>query len=747
MIISTFVFLVKLFLVSSTIYTNLSDDYYGKGSQTLPYSDLEEALNDNYNKETTYFINNDNVISNTVISVPQTFMAQTNITNIGLSEVIIGIYALMDIQNTFNFQNISIVLNNYFFQISGNLFFANLNITTAFIESQSVQALFEMFETGSLSFQNVSFYDFPNVCQKAVITMNQSAKLEIKNSVFFDINVSEAKFLIAIDSFVNIENSSFKNFGSDTFSALFDLTDSEFNFTNSQFIMGIFPMLFNIKLENPSTTYEISISNSTFYNISYSSENLGLSLIQIESNPFSNIHLENLFFSEITLNSSIIMISNGQFEIDIINVTLFRTTCQIGISIIASLSLYLVNSSFLSNNFLNDTSVDGTLLTFLDVQEKTLDHLFIFDSVSYLTTPGIKILSPMNLFSFSTTVINNSYFQNLTTYFAQENEVGVVFYISSDKENITLENCNFLNNLILPMLDAIDQLGDPCMRVMGAELNLTINQTIFKNNQAIFSSTCIFFHGLDLTINSSDFEVNINVLQPRGRDDIRAIGHGAIYTLGAKLTVNNSMFLQNMNYYGGTFFIDADPDRANVAVNIQNSVFNDNFALTFGGCIYLNTGLTYFISNFSNLIFFRNWAVYNAGGIQIGFTSVAGSTSFESCIFIENWSDFGPALFFESKASDHYVSNCKFFNNTSSFAARDNIRFKRSSTSLDGGSGGAVGAFVFDGLTSAYMYFENNTFIDNKAANKGGAIGSIGGVVMNKNSVFFRTALDIMPML
>ena len=168
-------------------------------------------------KETNYFTNNDNAISTTLISLPQTFMAQTNITNIGLSEVTIRIYALMDIQNTFNFQNVSIVLNNSFFQISGNLFFSNLNITTALNESQSVQTLFEMLETSSLSFQNVSFYDFPNVCQKAVITMNQSAKFEIKNSVFFDINVSEAKFLIAIDSFVNLENSSFKNFGSDTF--------------------------------------------------------------------------------------------------------------------------------------------------------------------------------------------------------------------------------------------------------------------------------------------------------------------------------------------------------------------------------------------------------------------------------------------------------------------------------------------------------------------------------------------------
>jgi len=285
-------------LVSSTIYTNLSDDYTGIGSQTLPYSDLEKALNDNYNKETTYYINNDNVISTTVISLPQTFNAQTNITNIGLSEVLIGIYALMDIQNTFNFQKISILLNNSFFQISGNLIFSNLKLTTAFNESQSVETLFVLLEASKLSFYNVSFYDFPNVCQKAVITMNQSAKLQIKNTVFIDINVSKTKFLIAIDSFVNIENSSFKNFGSDTFSALFDLTDSEFNFTNSQFIMGIFPMLFNIKLENPSTTYEISISNSTFYNISYSSENLGLSLIQIESNPFSTFNLKICFFQK-----------------------------------------------------------------------------------------------------------------------------------------------------------------------------------------------------------------------------------------------------------------------------------------------------------------------------------------------------------------------------------------------------------------------------------------------------------------
>ena len=194
-----------------------------------------------------------------------------------------------------------------------------------------------------------------------------------------------------------------------------------------------------------------------------------------------------------------------------------------------------------------------------------------------------------------------------------------------------------------------------------------------------------------------------------------------------------------MNYFGGNIYVDGNLLRYNSIVRIDNSVFIDNYAHTFGGALYIANGFKYLTANLSNLLFYRNWGNYNGGGVQVQFSSKAASASFSYLNFIENWADFGPAINFESQISSYYIFNSQFLNNTASFQPRD-ITKLTFAFPVNGASGGAISSIVKAGFTNLFIYSENNVFIDNNAYAKGGVWVTIGGIYEVRNSLFLRNS-------
>ena len=160
------------------------------------------------------------------------------------------------------------------------------------------------------------------------------------------------------------------------------------------------------------------------------------------------------------------------------------------------------------------------------------------------------------------TIIKNSIFSRNRIYYSNNYQTGAALYISSQNEDIFLENTNFIENSLCPAseIDWVQSIGGACLRTSGNNVNLIVNYSIFKGNNAIFDSTCIEFYGNNLTVNSSLFQENTNLIIPIAKYGPNIFGYGAIFTICQNIIIDFSFFIENMNYFGGTFFIDGSPE-------------------------------------------------------------------------------------------------------------------------------------------------------------------------------------------
>ena len=232
--------------------------------------------------------------------------------------------------------------------------------------------------------------------------------------------------------------------------------------------------------------------------------------------------------------------------------------------------------------------------------------------------------------------------------------------------------------------------------------SITINNYDFINNTAGYSGGAIYVGegSGNCVVKNSYFEANEVTGEP---------GHGgAIEWYAKEGTIDNSEFVNNKAYKGGAVFV------GQVAgdINITNSVFTNNTALTHGGAIDANASSVIM----KNSEFYNNTAEYG-GAVYVG--GAGEHNSVEYCLFIgNNATENGGAI-------DWAASNGNVLESTFEYNHAKN--------------GGAV---YVGGLAEQGSVI-NSTFNHNSADEKGGAVTWNATIGKLSGSTFFNNSAQL----
>ena len=745
------IILFKFFLFFETAkgQTIIASDYDHILTETN-FSTLEQALIINFNQERIYFLlpfgyeNKYEIINAKKLSNKTAFIGKA------LNQsILLVIYETIIIENLVNFTNLQIncqIKSNSLFLIQGtgnliieNCFFTKIVSTSNFsifqvMKSSSItlvscffcnidnENLTQFFLTDHLSFINLINSDFGNITIDFTQFLVSTGSAVFMNHInFFDLLLKQNNFVYEIKPFIQVQNCYFN---------LLYCNVYESNF--------IFPFIkvynlddvFKGNIQDDSNLFQTTINNCNFLLINEIN-----TFIEIYENSISSFKIENITISEV--------ISGGFIEIYYTNYTLmnnlnfFKSSTNNHITIIDCNSLEMANISCLLNS-LKSLYLESNFMYLENVLNKVLYHIVMINCFSYMTTPGIKIISISKEIKYYT-IINCSFFYNNSMFYSDNNEIGTILYIDGNEE-IFILNSNFQANIISPITAMAAQIGGPCIRSSGVNLLLRIIDSIFKHNKAVFDSNCLQFDGYLLLINNTLFDSNINIIQPFHQSIINGFGFGgSIFAISQYFFIFCSHFIDNMNFYGGNIFFDGNLEGKPIYFTIDQSVFINNYAHTFGACLYLNNKIKRMDAFFTNNLMFYNWANFNAM-IFLSYDSIEAKTSFLNNFFIENWSEFSVIMDYESTAGISYITNCSFFNNTASWVPRNRTKFAYWAINEinNFACGGAIGLNAKSGNSQLFVYSENNTFKYNHAVMKGGVLIMIGGNFTDKNSLFIE---------
>ncbi|MCP3973253.1 MAG: hypothetical protein GY720_02030, partial [bacterium] len=174
----------------------------------------------------------------------------------------------------------------------------------------------------------------------------------------------------------------------------------------------------------------------------------------------------------------------------------------------------------------------------------------------------------------------------------------------------------------------------------------------------------------------------------------------------------NSSLLPNSRKRGGGFYCSGAPV-------ISNCLFNGNFAKTYGGAIYNNSGSS--SPNISDCSFSENSADDLGGAI---YNTTNASPSITDCSFLDNSADTRGGAIYNSSVKSISILNCSFTGNSSGSTAGAIFNINASATDITGCSfennsadwGG--GAIYNDSVSLAI----HNCSFTNNTASDGGAI-------------------------
>jgi len=276
---------------------------------------------------------------------------------------------------------------------------------------------------------------------------------------------------------------------------------------------------------------------------------------------------------------------------------------------------------------------------------------------------------------------------------------------------------------------------------MKAE-NINIDHYTFVDNTADLSGGAIYVGegSGNCVVKNSYFEDN-NVTST-------TVGHGgAIEWYAKEGSVDNSQFVDNHAYKGGAIFVGQTAGD----INITNSMFANNSALTHGGAIDANASSVIMQSS----EFYNNTAEYG-GAVYVGGAGEHNSVT--SCVFIGNnatenggavdWAasngnvldstfeynhaKYGGAVFVGGLAESGSIVNSIFNHNTAEEhgGALDwNATIGRLSGSKFFNNSAKYGGATYRGANSTGGFGYNNVYISNHAEIDGGAIdwNSAGG--------------------
>ena len=353
-------------------------------------------------------------------------------------------------------------------------------------------------------------------------------------------------------------------------------------------------------------------------------------------------------------------------------------------------------------------------------------------------------------------------------------------------KNITIKNKNqgeiildgslVTGNYIVYPTGAIEYLNN-ILRIPYENVTIDLYNLTFTNVNNQGHGGAIYNHG-NLSIYNCTF-VNNTVV--KNLDDEYNYGGAAIFSYNAHLVIRDSYFVNNSAYEGGAIYAAADSG-VNSTLDINNTIFKDNLAVTYnegGGAIYSGNYLkllvnnTEFINNsaptkhpnyiggghggavyirlstgslITNSRFVNNSAFYHGGAIK----SYSAEYDVTNCNFTSNYAGSGGgALHFAGSGSTlalpvSTIDNCTFNNNDvgvtmsaggsmyrgGAICVEGAIKIYNSkfneNTAVDGGA-------IYAGYVTNEI--ANCTFIDNNATN-GGAIYNYIDSINVTNSYF-----------
>ena len=196
------------------------------------------------------------------------------------------------------------------------------------------------------------------------------------------------------------------------------------------------------------------------------------------------------------------------------------------------------------------------------------------------------------------------------------NSTGGAIKINSDV-NITIENCEFINNISEEYGGAIDNTRGSELIIMGSTFTenvaqeddggaiyngkgkLTITESTLSENIAEKNGGAIRNHNGELSITDSTFTQN------------SAKYGGVIHNLEGELTVTGSAFSKNTASYGGAIRNDEGE------LSITDSEFSENSAETWGGAIENSGEFTITDSAFTENTASDGGAINNLGDLTI----------------------------------------------------------------------------------------------------------------------------------
>ena len=238
------------------------------------------------------------------------------------------------------------------------------------------------------------------------------------------------------------------------------------------------------------------------------------------------------------------------------------------------------------------------------------------------------------------------------------------------KEEIYLEDCQFSNNV-----------ADNCGGAVYGYDNVLVTGSEFEENSAK-EGGAIYVDGPRAVVDKSTFTKN---------SATSGCG-GAIYAYKWAHAGNSTFIANTATGKGGAIYADY------IQFNV-NGLFVNNTANGHGGAVYTNR-IAY---SSSNLNFENNYASSDYGG-AIYINSKSGDAYFRNCNFTKNHANAGDggAVYSDSDSTEIHLIGCVFRENYANGG-----REKR--------YGGAI-------RVCSILYIENSTFIGNWAENLGGAV-------------------------
>ena len=355
---------------------------------------------------------------------------------------------------------------------------------------------------------------------------------------------------------------------------------------------------------------------------------------------------------------------------------------------------------------------------------------------------------PRAIYSVNSTivVIDSSMFEDITSEYYDENN-GSVIEIVSNKENVTLKNCDFINNTIgngshaLVSIDGLGSImvhGNRFIQNAGRVLHIssvnetTIDHNSFVDNTGPGAALDINAKGVPLKISGNNFTHNTN---------------GAVYLLvsDSSVTVRDCSFSSNTKSGNGGAAMtvyEHDDDYRGYGSNIlkisQSSFFNNSANINAsGGALHIRVDSPSSEVFINSSVFSRNRA-QQAGAVYIEAPANCSFAIFVTT-FDNNTATEGHAGAVAIEGEIQHIVlilNSTFTSNTAPDSYAGAVYIDAADTDMTGSTflnnlARKCGALA---LSSGYIEIRDSTFTSNRAMTDGGVICTYAG--MNRVSIY-----------